>query len=266
MARALSQILTELNSVYDPQRQSYQKQISALDPQQNAELKGLDASKQDAFQQITDQANRRGLFYSGIPIGEQQRYTGANYLPAVANLKNRYAQQRFSLQDALSGLTKEQYGRAYDVRQNELALEQQRAAAAAAANSFSPSFDGNSFLQDYLSSFNNQSGPQVKGAKTAVDPTHQKAYDHVVSLLSSNDPNRIANNYASILQSANKGREFDKIQLELFAQLAPKYLTDKKLNSYGGAFGNFIKQIAPSALQRNVIPGAALANGSQLRF
>lgn len=145
MPRALSQILQELNSVYDPQRTSYKKQISALDPQQDSELKGLDASKQDAFQEITDTANRRGLFYSGIPVAEQQRYTGANYLPAVANLKNRYAQQRFSLQDAISNLTKEQYDKAYGIQSDEANREAQLAAArASGGGGFSPSFGGGS--------------------------------------------------------------------------------------------------------------------------
>lgn len=141
MPRALSQILSELDTVYNPQKESYQGQIAALDPQQNAEMQGLDAAKTDAFQQITDTANRRGLFYSGIPVGEQQRYTGANYLPAVANLKGRYAQQRFSLQDAISNLTKDQYNKAYDIQGQESAAEAARAAAGAGGSGgFAPSF------------------------------------------------------------------------------------------------------------------------------
>lgn len=147
MARALDQILSELNSVYDPQRQNINKQISALDPAQQAEQQGLEAAKNDAFSQITDQANRRGLFYSGIPIKEQQQYTGANFLPAVANLHSRYAQQRFSLQDALNKVQSDQYNQAYGIRQGELNSEAQMAAARAAARaaaggggSASPSF------------------------------------------------------------------------------------------------------------------------------
>lgn len=134
MARALDQILSELNSVYDPQRQNINKQISALDPAQQAEQQGLEAAKNDAFSQITDQANRRGLFYSGIPIKEQQQYTGANFLPAVANLKGRYAQQRFSLQDALNKVQSDQYNQAYGIRQSELDREAQIAAARAASS------------------------------------------------------------------------------------------------------------------------------------
>lgn len=143
MARPLGQILSELNSVYDPQRQVYNSQISNLDPMQVEEQKGLEAAKQDSFQQITDTANRRGLFYSGIPIAEQQKYTGATYLPAVANLRSRYAQQRFNLQDALAQITRDQYLKGQDIWQTELSRDEaarQAAAARAGAGGASPSF------------------------------------------------------------------------------------------------------------------------------
>lgn len=133
MARELSQILQELNSVYDPQRNSYNQQIGGLDPQLNAEQQGLDAAKTDSFNQITTQANRRGLFYSGVPIQEQAQYTGANYLPAVANLRSRYAQQKFNLQDAIGKINEEQYNKAYDVRHGEQQLDLQRQLADEAA-------------------------------------------------------------------------------------------------------------------------------------
>lgn len=139
MARALESILTELNAVYDPQRGAYNEQITALDPQQKAEEQGLEFAKRDAFDQITNQANRRGLFYSGIPVAEEQRYTGAQFLPAVANLKGRYAQQRFNLRDALLDLTRKQYESAYGIRQNELDTEAaERARAAGSGNGFIP--------------------------------------------------------------------------------------------------------------------------------
>lgn len=132
MARALQDILTELNNVYNPQKDIVNQQINRLDPMMGEEQKGLEAAKNDAFSQITDQANRRGLFYSGIPIQEEQRYTGASYLPAVANLRSRYAQQRFNLQDALAQITKDQYNQAYGIRQGELDNETRLAAARAA--------------------------------------------------------------------------------------------------------------------------------------
>lgn len=153
MARELSAILSELNNVYDPQRQVVKQQQDAIDPALQAETKGLEYAKNDAFSQITNQANRRGMFYSGIPIAEEQRYTGGTYLPALANLQGKYAQQRFNLQDTLNKIQQDQYGQAYGIRQKELDTEEQQrqfdaqlaaqreaASRAAGAGMASPSF------------------------------------------------------------------------------------------------------------------------------
>lgn len=144
MARELSAILSELNNVYNPQRETVNQQMQSLDPMMQAEEKGLASAKEDAFAGITNQANRRGLFYSGIPVAEEQKYTGSTYLPALANLKGKYAQQRFNLQDALSKIQQEQYSQAYGIRQGELDNETRLAAARASAGGgagmASPSF------------------------------------------------------------------------------------------------------------------------------
>lgn len=89
-----------------------------------AEDKGLQAQKEDSFNQITQGANRRGLLFSGIPLQEQAEYVGQSYLPAVANLKAKYAQQRFNLQDALAKIGQEQYQSAYGIYNNELAMDE----------------------------------------------------------------------------------------------------------------------------------------------
>lgn len=126
MARELAQILQELDAVYKPQKDQYNQAIQNTDPALSQEEAGLQAAKQDAFQGITDQANRRGLFYSGMPIAEQARYTGAQFLPALANLRARYAQQKFDLTNALNKVTENQYNQAYGIRQNELDLEEKQ--------------------------------------------------------------------------------------------------------------------------------------------
>lgn len=144
MPRALSQILDELNAVYNPQRDVYNQQVALLPEQQMAQEKGLEQAKQDSFQEITNTANRRGLFYSGIPVAEQQKYTGATFLPAVANLRNNFQTRKFNLQDALAEITQKQYGQAYGIRQGELdteaAMEAERNRARAAAGGASPGF------------------------------------------------------------------------------------------------------------------------------
>jgi hypothetical protein len=120
--------------------------------QQQAEEQGLNAAKTDAFSQIETAANRRGVFYGGMPIAEEQRYTGAQFLPSVANLRSKYAQQKFDLTSALNKVTSDEYNNANGIHQNELDLEEkqrefdrqlaakQAAAGLPLAGSASPSF------------------------------------------------------------------------------------------------------------------------------
>lgn len=151
MARALKDILTELDAVYKPQKDLYATQASALDPALAAEEQGLQAQKRDEFQGITERANRRGMFYSGIPIQEEQRYVGSQFLPAVANLRSKYSSQRFGLQDAIAKITADQYGAGMGIWQKELdrdeearrfseqlAAQERSSRAASAASGFSP--------------------------------------------------------------------------------------------------------------------------------
>jgi uncharacterized phage infection (PIP) family protein YhgE len=134
VARALDSILTELNSVYNPQRQAqtdlYNQNLSALDPQQQADLSGLEAAKKDSFGQIETGANRRGMFFSGIPLQEQAKYVGQTYLPAVANLQGKYAQIRGNLKDSLANIlaniNTEQRKFGQGIYQDELNREEER--------------------------------------------------------------------------------------------------------------------------------------------
>jgi hypothetical protein len=157
MARSLDQILTELNAVYQPQKDQYSSAITAVDPAQQAEEQGLNAAKTDAFSQIETAANRRGVFYGGMPIAEEQRYTGAQFLPSVANLRSKYAQQKFDLTNALNKVTSDEYNNANSIHQTELDREEKqrefdaqlaaqeeasRRAASAGAGFGVPSFGG----------------------------------------------------------------------------------------------------------------------------
>ena len=146
MARALEQILQELDSVYNPQKDVYNSQLNALPGQEQAELGGLEAAKTDSFNQIVQGANRRGVAFGGIPLGEQASYLGQQYLPAVANLKGKFQGQRSDLALRLAELAGKQRSDAYSIRDSELSQDAQAAAArASAAGSASPSFSGGAF-------------------------------------------------------------------------------------------------------------------------
>jgi hypothetical protein len=171
MARSLDQILTELHAVYQPQKDQYNQAITAVDPAQQAEEQGLQSAKTDAFSQIEQAANRRGIFYGGMPIAEEQRYTGQQFLPSVANLRSKYAQQKFDLTSALNKVTSDEYNQANGIHQNELDLEEKarefdrQLAAQAAAARASGGAGGAS------PSFGSFGSPNVAGASAAASYT-----------------------------------------------------------------------------------------------
>lgn len=92
---------------------------------------GLNTARTNAFGQITDNANARGVLFSGIPIEGQAKYVGETYLPSLANLRGRYANQKFTLQGALAELEGNKFKQAQGVRESELNREQAAAEAAA---------------------------------------------------------------------------------------------------------------------------------------
>jgi hypothetical protein len=132
----------------------YNKGIEATNPQESADIGGLEQARTNAFESINTGANRRGMFFSGIPLAEQSKYVGENYLPAVASLKNRYAGIRSNLYQTLADqlgqydLDQQKFGR--EIYNTEVAqdLERESIAAAnraAAAGSAGASFGGGSF-------------------------------------------------------------------------------------------------------------------------
>lgn len=143
--RTLDQILGELAGTYDPQINQI-RQRQALIPGQIAdEEKGLQAKQDQAFGDILGGARRRGLGFSGIPVGEQAKYASTEYLPALARLRQSGREQAMSLEDAIfgiqerrntlaQGIRQQEVDRAEQIRQfNEQLAEQRRAASQQAA-------------------------------------------------------------------------------------------------------------------------------------
>lgn len=80
----------QLGSVYDPQTHQVQSQIDQLAPQQQAQQASLDQAKVNAFKDITNSANSKGVLFSGVPIDQRATYVGTKYLPAVADLNTSF--------------------------------------------------------------------------------------------------------------------------------------------------------------------------------
>lgn len=92
-----TQAYNQTASVYQPQVDLINQQIGQLQPQQDAEQASLDQAKVNAFKDITNQSNSRGVLFSGVPIDQQATYVGEKYLPAVANLKSTFQNNKNTL-------------------------------------------------------------------------------------------------------------------------------------------------------------------------
>lgn len=121
--------MTQLDQYYKPQVDAAQNQLNQLPAYQAAQQAGLDQAKTNAFGDITAGANAKGVLYSGIPIGEQAKYVGEKYLPAVAGLKQNIADKTFNLQDSIAKIRQSQAQQAYSTRQSQLQQEQSYALA-----------------------------------------------------------------------------------------------------------------------------------------
>ena len=222
MAQQLEQIIAELNNVYDPQRQTKNQQLEAIDPALQAEEQGLQAAKQDSFGQINDQANRRGMFYSGMPIAEEQRYTGSTYLPALANLRGKYTQQGFNLKDALSEINAKQYGQANDIWQGQKTADEEQ-------RRWQAQFDQTAASQRASAgggvnpSFNLGGGGNTTKNNVAINPADQLLFNQM--FVKSNgqawDDQALVSDYNATLKSANYGNAADQRKIQFYHTFQP---------------------------------------------
>lgn len=226
--RSLDQILSELDNTYNPQINSIRRQQADLPGQQIAEEKGLQAKQESAFGDILGGARRRGLGFSGIPLGEQAKYTATEYLPALARLKTASKQQAMSLEDAINQIYEKRNTMGQSIYQNEQAAAEQRrqfdasmafqreqaAAAQRAASAYAPSYGG---------SATKPAGP----AAPKTDPIQQDAYNDVATRVAKMTPAQIKADYNATAKSAGFGNVRDKYKLEFYARLAPQIFGGK---------------------------------------
>ena len=125
-SRTLDQILADINAKTDPQRSLVLNQIADIPKQQAAEEAGLKAQEQQGYTDILDGARRRGLGFSGIPLGEQAQYHATQYLPAAAKLRTSFNDRQNTLQGTLASLDANNYAQANDIYNQELARELER--------------------------------------------------------------------------------------------------------------------------------------------
>jgi hypothetical protein len=126
MSRSFDDILAEVSAKSDPQRQLVLKQISDIPTQLAADESALGAKKDQAYEDIVSGARRRGLGFSGIPLGEQAKYNATDYAPALANTRTSYNNRQTTLESALADIGRSDYGTAQDVFGRDRAFEEQQ--------------------------------------------------------------------------------------------------------------------------------------------
>lgn len=120
----LQQEYANLAGVYDPQEQLIQQQMAQLPIQAQAQRSALEQAKVNAFRDINSQAQGRGVFFSGFRPEEQARYTGATFLPALAEVEGKQLAQQSALQQALLGVRQQRQQQAQSILQAQLDREQ----------------------------------------------------------------------------------------------------------------------------------------------
>lgn len=247
MARTLQDILAEVTAQSDPQRQIVLKQIAALPTQQAADEAALGAQKDQAYSDILAGARRRGLGFSGIPLGEQAKYAATDYAPALAKLKTGYGTQRSTLESALAGIGQSNYATANDIfNQERNFAEQQRQFNENLAEQRRQAASQNAAFGSLLGGGGT---PQQPVAPPPTNPLHQDAYNDARTRIDAFRAGKLSDtalrqDYAATVKSASyKGYWGDRARakLEIYHQLFPEF------------FGNQVSS--------NV-----LANGNQLRF
>lgn len=136
MSQSIEDIIKELDAGYNPSRQLLQQKIDSLPGQADAQITGLNAQKDAAFNDILGGARDRGMGFAGIPLAEQAKYTATDFLPAVAKVRQSQNDSQTSLLGALNDLNIDQRKSAYSIKAGQDAndIEAAKARAASAAN------------------------------------------------------------------------------------------------------------------------------------
>lgn len=117
--RTLDELTAYTNPLYNPQRQAVNQQITQAGTAGQAEEQGLIAQQQQAFKDITQQANNRGMFFSGFAPDQQAQYNSTKFMPAMASLRGKVQDNIARLQSALLGLDTDQRKQVMGMQQDD---------------------------------------------------------------------------------------------------------------------------------------------------
>lgn len=121
--RDLQALIAEQSKAVAPQQQLLDESIGANDNSGQAQVQGLDVAKNQAFKTIDQNAQNKGMFFSGVSPDEQSQYTGATYLPALAQLQATIAATRASLLGKKADLNTDVFKTATGLRENDISAK-----------------------------------------------------------------------------------------------------------------------------------------------
>lgn len=233
--RSLDQIVGELQGVYQPQIQSIQQQKALIPQGVEADISEAKAAQSQSFDDIMSSARRRGIGYSGLPIGEQQKYSSTVFAPEILRARQRGKQQELSLTDALNSIYENRRKYADTLRQGDIANDQwnqtfafekekwaqslrdQAEARAAASRAAAASYGGG-----YVGA----GGQQAAGAPKSnikVNPRDQELFNRMFLKPGGGawDANSLISDYNATLRSAQFGNMADKKKIEMYHAARP---------------------------------------------
>jgi hypothetical protein len=102
--QSLQNLVAQFSAAQAPQQQQLDTQIANNESSGSAQVSGLDQAKTNAFGNIEQTANNKGMYFSGFSPSQEASYTGATYLPALAKLQQTIAATRDSLNTSKANL------------------------------------------------------------------------------------------------------------------------------------------------------------------
>ena len=117
--QSLDQIIAGLNQAYQPQVDILNTERGGLGAKYDSQRTALDAQKVHGFNTINDNANAKGLAFSGIPMNEQANYLSTQYLPGMQKLTTQQNEDDLALQKSLASINSEKVLKATDIRQQQ---------------------------------------------------------------------------------------------------------------------------------------------------
>jgi hypothetical protein len=123
VVRPLEDIISTLNQGTLGQQQLIDQQIAANNQSGEGQVAGLEQAKTNAFSDITQEGQDKGMFFGGFAPDKQARYVGATYLPALAQLQSQIASARGQLMGRKADIAAETYKTAFGAREGDIAAE-----------------------------------------------------------------------------------------------------------------------------------------------